>query len=411
MAIVCNIRDVTEQNVVVYYPELGYMAFPADKPSFPGRSWIEHRIQYHLSRIKLLSLYFDRVFIPLSHIHIADDNVMFEITDRLFSHIDFRHLVESEVLFAGAWGGQTHEQIREHQVDFICDIHWPVIPSFSAESLATLNNMLIAIRDVRIQIRDLRQGILEYIELQKKPEQTIIPLQISEAAKFSEHKELPFVHEIFWQNLKSQDIPQEYRSEVICETNRIYFEAGETGNPGVILYHIPGSEPWLTPRISKVTGISCLVYHPDIFAAFISIFLKPKELRLLLERKPIQDFLILRDDSWRPFMRKYHELLHELELIMPYNIGDLFHDRQQMIDMIEKELMQEPTLDCSSVISFFIKLMDIFVKYACGGYDKTPVKEAGNMVKGALAVWLRNFVTKSKHKEFYEFTRMVKKSL
>jgi len=411
MSQVFNIRDITENNLVVYYPELGYMVSQQDKPSFPGNAWIEHKISDHLSKIRTLSFYFDKVFIPLSHICIADDPIMFEINNRLFAHHDFKTLIDNDVLFAGAWGCDTHEGLIDHQKDFIREIHWPVSTFLSSESITTLNNLPIAVRDVNIQIKDLRRGILEYLELQIKPGMAIIPLQISEAVKSSEHKDLSFVHEVFWQQLKKLRIPQDYKTYVLRETNRIYFEAGETGNPGIILYHIPGSEPQLKPRIAKATRISCLVYHPEIFLSFMSIFLTRKELNLLLYRKDISDFLSLRDEIWHVFMEKYHELLIELELVLPYNMETIFQDRNKISHAIEKELLYEPNIDCSAAISFFVNILDMLVKYACGGCDKTPISEAVDVVKNPLIIWLKNLIIKSKQKEIYEFVKLVKKSL
>lgn len=410
MAKVFNIRDITENKLVVYYPELGYMVSQQDKPSFPGIAWVKHKISNHLSKIRSLSLYFDKVFIPLSHICIADDQIMFEINNRLLAHYDFKALVDKNVIFAGAWGCDTHEGIIDHQKDFIREIDWPISPCLSSESIATLNSLPIAVRDVNVQINDLRRGILEYLELQIKPGESIIPLQISETVKCSEHKELPFVHEIFWQQLKKIQIPQEHKADVLRETNRIYFEAGETGNPGIILYHIPGSEPQLMPRIAKATGISCLVYHPEIFFSFMSIFLNRKELSLLLERKDINDFLALRNDIWHVFKAKYHELLTELELLLPYNMENIFQDRNKITQIIEKEVLYETKIDCSAAISFFVKILDMLVKYTCGGFDKTPINEAANVVKNPLVIWLKNLIVKSKQKEIYEFVKMIKKS-
>ena len=410
MSQVFNIRDITEDNLVVYYPELGYMVSQQDKPYFPGIAWVEHKISDHLSKIRSLSLYFDKVFIPLSHICIADEPIMFEINNRLFAHHDFKTLVDNNVIFAGAWGCDTHEGLIDHQKEFIREIDWPVPPFLSSESMATLNNLPIAVRDVNIQINDLRHGILEYIDLQMKPGVAIIPLQISDTIKSSAHKDLPFVHEIFWQQLKQLQIPQEYKSDVLRETNRIYFEAGETGNPGIILYHIPGSEPQLKPRIAKATGISCLVYHPDIFLSFMSIFLSRKEIRLLLYKKNISDFIALRRDIWHAFMKKYHELLSEFELLLPYNMENIFHDRSKISQIIEKEVLYEPKIDCSAAISFFVKILDMLVKYACGGYDKTPINEAANVVKNPLIIWLKNLIIKSRQKEIYEFIKLIKKS-
>ena len=188
MSQVFSIRDITKNNLVVYYPELGHMVSPKDKPVAPGNSWINHRIDDHLSKIRLLSLYFDKIFLPLSHICIADDRIMFEINNRLFAHHDFKVLIENDVLFAGAWGCDTHEGLIDHQKEFINEIDWPIAPFFSDESVATLNSLPIAVRDVNIQIKDLKRGILGYLEMQIKPGEAVVPLQISETVKRSEHK-------------------------------------------------------------------------------------------------------------------------------------------------------------------------------------------------------------------------------
>ena len=52
----------------------------------------------------------------------------------------------------------------------------------------------------------------------------------------------------------------------------------------------------------------------------------------------------------------------------------------------------------------------MIVKYSCGGFDKTPLSEAANVVKNPLIIWLKNLIIKSKQKEIYEFIKLIKKS-
>jgi hypothetical protein len=411
MSTVLNIRDITRTNRVVYYPELGYMVSKQGMPVLPGNAWIEHAVSEHLSRIRSLSLYFDKVFIPLSHVLIADHPVTLEVHDRLLAHHDFKALIDYGVLLAGTWGADNHEALIDHQRDFIHEIDWPVSPCLSLESMASLNCLPIAVRDVNIQIADLRRGIMGYLDLQHEPGMATVPLQISDSVKRCEYKDLPFVHEIFWQRLKMLQIPHAYKVGALQETNRIYFEAGETGNPGIILYHVPGSEPQIRPRIAKTTKISCLVYHPEVFLSFLSMFLDAKQINILLHKKDILEFLALRGDCWRVFMRKYHDLLSELEALLPSNMEGILTDRTRIGEIIRKQMLNQPTIDCSAAITFFITILDLLVQALCSGYDKTPIKQAADVVKNPLVTWLENVIMRSKQGEIYEFMTLIKRAL
>ena len=203
-------------------------------------------------------------------------------------------------------------------------------------------------------------------------------------------------------------IPLSLKLGVIKSTNRIYFEAGESGNPGVILYHVILAEEDYEPRISKATNVNSLFYHPALFASFLKIFLGPIAFYKLYSVE-LEKILSIRDKDWPLFKNRYHNFISTL----PQMVGN-FHfakgySTENLSHELKSQIVQNTSLDYGSLISFILNLTKYCIVGSFPFLDKVPIESAGKVISGNASGNFQEIVAWAKHKEFRMFGKKLKK--
>ncbi len=318
MSSLLDYKSILKNSRVVYYPELGYMVpiFRYSSRELCGDSWIDFRVFYHLKRIRLLCLYFDKILIPFSHVHVSANENLLEVVTRLMIHPDFRTLVDNKIIVLAGWGGSTKEEIQEHQISILREIEWRVqLGERFRKTKPTFDNIDIVLREnVGDQSKSLFSRIIDLINRHKQSPLEHISSRLYELAMKSEFRDIPFLHETFWLSLIKESSNEKLMQDFILATNKIYYEVGEDANPGVIVYHVETAEDGI-PRFSKATSVNVHLYAPYIFEATLLTYLEIIEVNKLY-RIPILDFLKLRDNEWKIFCCFYHCFLEELSIYL-----------------------------------------------------------------------------------------------
>ena len=90
-------KALSGQKKIIYYPEFFYGALDYTR-KVADPYYIENEIRKHLSRIKLLLLYFDYINMPFGHFYAPFDKIQTNLYYSFFENIDFRRLIANRYI-------------------------------------------------------------------------------------------------------------------------------------------------------------------------------------------------------------------------------------------------------------------------------------------------------------------------
>lgn len=406
-----HVECLTTYGRTVYYPYLGYMNPQYWQRGFISPTEIDRLVGEHISRLRLLCLYWHYILIPFGHIVTFPESWTISMINKLLSHHDFRSLSDSGVIYAGTWEERTKDSVLCEHEEFLHYIGWPLLISFDGSALAGLKSMELALRNVTEQSRGLKEEMLNYLKWFDSEYLANIVRATKDIVLRAEYpNKVPFVHEKFIVLLRRSSIPREFIDQILRIANHFYFIAGEKGNPGVIVPYVKGAEGGGISRRSITTGLYSLVYSDMVFERFLSIFLEDIEIGKLKYLLPIENILKLRNSEWEVFNDAYHHLLKDISNL----IGNVNVDAvtREMIETAIKDILKVIKDDyIRGALRLIESILYLILSYVFKSPPQPQQSYYSDIIFRLFKDKIRNFILKFQHKVFVNFIEELRKEI
>lgn len=411
MSTAISLSDLAARNKVVYYPELGYVYFPVPhRADLVTESWIEYAVNYHRRRLKILSLYFDNIYVPYSHLLGVTNSVHALMIQRLLQHPDIRLMCDNYVLFVGGWGGTTKIDLRNHQLAFLQRIGWDTQYSSVIATLPVFDDMLMSTREIGNQMQWLADGVQQYaILIGNSDGKTALPVQ--EMIKSSQFENIPFVHELFWKQLITCPLPEPLKISAAVEINGIYLSASEATTPGLIACQPVLGGLTAASRLNAVSNTPVLLYSPEVFEAFLQCYFSLRQVQLIGHASAI-DLLDLRKGNWNAFIEQYHSLIADLAWLTDHYELTTMTRPELLSQVLKNELVRSTRVDYSAFVTFLMKTLDIVLKLQ--GVPMAlplPTVDAADLVRKPLVNYITERIIWRRYPVFREWFKILRARL
>lgn len=174
--------------------------------------------------LRSLALLFDVIHVPRSHLLTFHTNVHWEVVQVYTESRDFKYFADNEIVLTSSLPYIDNYSDTERIVERVKDNSWSSqIDKAFVEKIKRVNAVKIdsgqeAKRDVDI--------FGEYIALRKMQDRRL-GLALDEITKKASYQHIPFVHEIFIEEvLKSSEIDGANKAKIWKDTNTLYMESG-----------------------------------------------------------------------------------------------------------------------------------------------------------------------------------------
>ncbi|WP_299774892.1 hypothetical protein [uncultured Tateyamaria sp.] len=306
----------------VYYSNFWYSRFYRPLPYDFGGNQARDELTQHKFRLRLLSLFFDKIYIPRSHLLTFRHEIQGGIDRSVFEDRDFGFLFENGQILVSSLPGidakQDNERIlaRSSSTDRVI---YPDDPSYiemvPISDLYEIDSMLEAASNT-ISFPDYGRRI--------SITNPSVSERFLEILKRSEIDGLPFFHENFI-SLVREEFDDEIFYKIWRETNSIYLTTGGVGQSGII--------PFFNEEIESVNfryephNLDRYLYSPASLYQFLSLFLSGTEMSRFIQNdiESVVGFIHKNQDYnalWRDFKSDFHRLVSNISHnTIPMQIG------------------------------------------------------------------------------------------
>ena len=267
--------------------------------------------------IRLLTLLFDVIHIPRSHLLTFQNRNSYSVTQRYIFDSDFSCLTERSIILSSTLPHIDNHSDTERIVERVNNNNWSAdLEKKFIETIKKTESIYIdSKRESKINVDIWRQYVASIKVKNKK-----LAKSIEKIVKKSTYKETPFLHELFVEELlNSNDIDNETKVKIWQDTNTIYMISG--GHDLGENRRIP-----IDKRIEHVdakhdnTGTLRELYSPEFIRDLIAEELGDRCL-LTFKEIPIEALLRFRDSPhWAGFKNdifNMFDVITQLEKIKP----------------------------------------------------------------------------------------------
>jgi len=207
----------------VYYSNFWYSRFyKGPETDFSG-NLVTNEIEHHARCLRLLAMFFEKIYIPRTHLLTFRTKLQSQINRSVFEHKDFGFLLEAGVIAVSSYPGIDAKQDNERIVGRKSGTERVIYPDEDGYL------GLIPI-DSEYKIDSLSEAegntvsFPEYADVLEMENPNLSRMFLDAIAR-SNTKELPFYHEEFLQRLHEK-LPADDFIKVWKETNSIYLTSG-----------------------------------------------------------------------------------------------------------------------------------------------------------------------------------------
>jgi len=265
-----------------YYSQFWYSKYEnLTRDSFSG-SFFQDEVQRHKDYLRLLSILFEKIYIPRTHLLTHAFSKQWKIGFEVFKSREFSHLLANDMLIVSSYPGidqkQDNERILSRQshtdkVYFAPENDYaksvPITPIYEVDSIAESRSNTISFPDYGEQLEALNPKLAgEYMDAVKK----------------SNIDGIPFYHELFTKHIKESFGAKNFE-KIWRDTNSIYLTTGVPGDRSVIPYFNELIES--TDFRCRPYGFDRLLLSPLAILTFLGLFLTDKEINSFL-RGPVE---------------------------------------------------------------------------------------------------------------------------
>lgn len=265
----------------VYYSQFWYSRFAnPDLAEYFGNN-LRREVDLHKRRFRLLAIFFEKIYIPRTHLLTQHHPSQWKVPDQVFSSDDFRYLFEKDIFSISSFPGLDDKEDNERilaRSALTQDVFYAKLEQYLRKIPTTSRYEIQSSREAQSNL----QNFPEYGESLERIGPNV-SLAFLEVFKKSNLGEIPFFHESFVKHL-ALTFPAPQFKRLWRDTNSIYLISGAPNQEGVTPYFCPDIES-LAYRFEP-HRIDRYLFNPDILEIFLNEFL-PRELTNWLLYGPI----------------------------------------------------------------------------------------------------------------------------
>jgi len=335
---------------IVYYTGFWYSTHSMiGMTGFEGIGYSKKALDQILWDLRLLSLIFDVIHVPRSHILTFQTPLHYEIVKEYLDTNDFKYFNENKILLASTLPYIDNDSDTERIVDRVKSKNWSSeIDNDFIKKIRSLDAVDIDSKREASQNVDIFQ---EYINLLKVKHKKVADI-LNEIKKRSFYKQTPFLHELFIEEIaKSPKIDEITKKRIWQATNSYYISTG--GHDLAEDRRISLNERIEDPIASHDNlGLQRSLYSPKFIQSLIEEELGDKYIMKFL-RADVKDIMKFRNlPSWKNFLDDIFQMFDTITLLekfKPETFGQ--YSNQGKIQAYKKYLLQEDSSEIANVIA------------------------------------------------------------
>lgn len=261
----------------VYYTKFWYSRFIIAKSGNFDSILYASSAQMHAVHMRLLSVFFDNIYIPRTHLISHMYSVEQEVVEEALSVEEFKFLSEVGCIRISTFptldsvGDNNRILERSSLTD---EVVYASDKGF-LKQIPETENITIASLNEASKNKEQFPSYARRLEIISKS----LSKEVSEAIKRSEIKDVPFFHEKFIRRLKSK-LSAEHFERVWRDTNSIYVTSADPAQSGLTSYFDPEYESIRFRH--RPNGIDRYLFNPSCLYTFLGFFLTEEEVGTLL---------------------------------------------------------------------------------------------------------------------------------
>lgn len=272
----------------VYYSNFWYSRFYRQTFADFDGNIAKTEIEFHEFRLRLLALFFGKIYIPRAHLLTFRDRVQQEINGSVFQNRTFGYLYETGVIAVSTLPGldvkDDNERITQRssfaeQVVYPDDPEYiksiPITPSFEVDTSSEAKNNSLSFPKYGERLRSFRPELHDIF--------------VSAAGR-AETSDIPFFHEEFLGIVREGVVDDAEFEKIWRDTNSIYLTTAGTGDQCVAYYN----NDLESPEFRRDPGhVDRYLFNPNTLYMFLGAHFSQQEISKLLhgEIEQVMPFL------------------------------------------------------------------------------------------------------------------------
>jgi len=310
-----HITDIARNNRCALYNELSHMTPYYLVANNPERINITSEVVFHINNLKLMSLYFDCILIPIENL-LAFANIRNKtIIEKVVNHKQFAEMVDlGHISFCG-WGGTTKSTLLRNSIEYaLVDYKHLKSPSYMQKVETIIQKSHLYIREESLSDTGHDSIFINNISLLDTPQYgKDIARTINHINDF--YLENNYIGSLeFYKWLDEQN----YNQSLINSLYNVYYRSWQeycykyysplvTANSERVSYDL--SEINVGTSL-KTNNVLAMLYSPSIFLRFLKWQLGDDLVRKLLVISPTGIQSIRNGDgAWTRFKKSYHDCI------------------------------------------------------------------------------------------------------
>jgi hypothetical protein len=398
---------MTDNQNIVYYSGFWYSSFSPIGISAFDLILNEKKLLDRLKTdIRLLTLIFDIIHVPRSHLLTFHTNHNWSVVNRYLADRDFSYLVEHQILLSSTLPYIDEYSDTERIIERVKNKKWSKdIDDIFVNSIKNVTSIKI---DSGRESQSNVDGFQQYISILKDKNRKV-GYELDEIKKRSNYKNVPFLHEMFVEELfKTTKIDNASKEEIWRITNTMYITTGclELGDDRRISVNKNIEEIGGTKNDN--TGVLRELYSPEFIETLLIEELGEKYL-IKFKNAHLYEIAKFRElESWKFFKTEIFQMfetLSQIEKIKPIEFAQ-YKGKDKLL-AYKKYILGD---DKDKFASFFAELLEV----AGGIYDPVlgkTVKTGKSIIADALIKRYANWKVSKKLEHYRQFWKDLKKIL
>lgn len=301
---------------IVYYTGFWYSTHSIIRlTDFDGFGYSKKMLDQIKCDMRLLSLIFDIIHVPRSHFLTFQNTLHHEVVKEYLLTSDFQYFNEQKILLSSLLPSTDRDSDTERIIERVKSNHWSSdIDNDFIRKVRSLDFVNIDSKRESAQNVDIFQ---QYISLLKVKHKKVAHI-LDEIKKRSHYQQIPFLHELFIEEIaKSPKINELAKKKIWEVTNSYYISTGglDLGEDRRISLNVSAEDPRNTHDNS---GLQRSLYSPRFIQSLIAEELGDKYMIKYLTAH-INDIMRFRNlPSWRSFLDDLFEMINTISLLERY---------------------------------------------------------------------------------------------
>jgi hypothetical protein len=398
---------MTDTQNIVYYSGFWYSSFSPIGISVYDLILNEKKLLDRLKTdIRLLTLIFDIIHVPRSHLLTFHTNHNWSVVNQYFADRDFSYLVEHQILRSSSLPYIDEYSDTERIIERVKNKKW---------SKNVDDSFITAVKNVTaIKIDSSRESknnvdiFQQYISILKDKNRKV-GYELDEIKKRANYKNVPFLHEMFVEELfKTTKIDNASKVEIWRITNTMYITTGclDLGDDRRISVNKNIEEIDCTKNDN--TGVLRELYSPEFIETLIIEELGESYL-IKFKNANLYEVMIFRElESWKSFKTEIFQMfetLSQIEKIKPIEFAH-YKGKDKLL-AYKKYILGD---DKDKFASLIAELMEV----ASGIYDPVlgkTVKTGKSIIADSLIKRYASWKLSKKLEHYRQFWKDLKKIL